>query len=58
MADLGQNDLENLIHDRLVDLDDDEGTCGWGGVWTDGGGNLMVEFHGTKYRIILRKEED
>lgn len=50
--------LENLIHDRMVDLDDDEGTYGWGGIWTARDGKLMVSYLGSDYQIALKKVED
>ena len=57
MSDLGQAGLEDLIHDSLVGLDDDEGTYGWGGVWNRDG-KLMLIYHGSTYELTLKKVED
>jgi hypothetical protein len=40
-----------------VDLDDDEGTYKWGGIWTSRDGKLMVSYDGSDYQIVLKKED-
>lgn len=49
-----ERDLLDLVHDRLMGLDDGEGTYKWSGIAPHPAG-LMVSYGGSTYRLILEK---